>query len=786
MLALRAMQSPWQRGVGRALAFFALVAAVAVAAPAHADETGWPRQFDTPSGTFVVYQLQPEDLSGDVLTGRAAFSLLKPGAANPTFGVFWFTEHVEIDRDSSMAMARSLDVTKVRLPDITPDEASRYEQLIEAQAASWDLSGSLEELQAGLTAAERERASAAGLGNAPPRILFASERAILIVYDGAPILEPIEGSKLQRVSNTPYALVLDPSTHNFYLNGANLWYWAKDPMGPWSALTDVPAAVRAIVPPDTAVADQVQGAPPRVYTATEPTELIATDGPPRYAPLVADELLYVSNTESDVLREVSSQAMYVLLAGRWYRALSQDGPWSFVRADQLPASFKRIPPESPKGNLLASVAGTDQAEDAVADAEIPQTSAIRRSSSGFMVIYDGPPQFEPIPGTSMQYAVNTDAEVILADGRYYACDQGVWYVADHPEGPWSVSDTRPLGVDDIQPDSPLYNVRYVYVFDATREWVYMGYLPGYVGCYPYYGTVVYGAGYSYRPWRGRHHYYPRPTTWGFHPRYNPWLSRWGFGLSYGSGFLRVGMRWHSGPAGQHHGPPMWFGPGGYRRPWLDSDMTLLRTRRQDRTRVRPGDRAPSNLYNRPENVARVDREAMKIPQRLVTRVAPKQASVPNNVFAGKDGKVYQRDGMGNWKVNSGHTWTPTKVPAVPPTTTWQPPRGGTSGGSAPGNWKPGGVTPGGGTGRVAPPAQRTWPKPAPSERPVGRQTQAPNMPPPQRPEPPRISPTPGNLEREFHARERAGQTPPVAMPPTPRPGNPTHPPKQRIPPGEKH
>lgn len=786
MLALCGMQSSSRRGVGRALAPFALAAAVALAAPAHADEAGWPRQFDNASGSFVVYQLQPEDLSGDVLTGRAAFSLQKPGVANPTFGVFWFTEHVEIDRDSSMVMARSLDVTKVRLPDITPDEASRYEQLIEAQAASWDLSGSLEELQAGLTAAERERASVADLGNAPPRIVFASERAVLIVYDGAPVLEPIEGSNLQRVSNTPYAVVLDPSSHNYYLNGANLWYWAKDPMGPWSALTNVPAAVRAIVPPDTMAADQVEGAPPRVYTATEPTELIATDGPPRYAPLVADELLYVTNTESDVLREVSSQSIYVLLAGRWYRAPSPDGPWSYVRADQLPASFKRITPESPKGNLLASVAGTDQAEDAVADAEIPQTSAIRRNSSGFVVIYDGAPQFEPIPGTSMQYAVNTDAEVIHADGRYYACDQGVWYVADHPEGPWSVSETRPLGVDDIQPDCPLYNVRYVYVFDATRDWVYMGYLPGYVGCYPYYGTVVYGTGHRYRPWRGRHHYYPRPTTWGFHPRYNPWLSRWGFGFSYCSGFFRVGMRWQSWPAGQHHGPPMWFGPGGYRRPWVDSDMTLLRTRRHDRTRVRPGDRAPSNLYNRPENVGRVDREALRIPLRLVTRVAPKPAPVPNNIFAGKDGKVYQRDVMGNWKVNSGHNWTPTKAPAVPPTAAWPPARGGTPGGGSPGNWRPGGAPPGGGNGGAAQPVKHSWPQPAPTERPVGHPTQPPSVPPAPRPESPRISPTPGNLEREFHARERAGQVPPIATPPTARPGGPPHPPKEKAPPGHKN
>jgi hypothetical protein len=741
MLSLPRIQSFIRPGIASPLAALALTAALAFAAPARADDPSWPRQLDSSSGSFVIYQPQPEDLNGDVLTGRAAFSLQKSGDANPIFGVLWFTEHIEIDRDSSMVTARSLDVTKVRLPGITAAEASRYEKIVEAEAAQWDLSGSLEELQAGLAATERERASVADLSNTPPRIIFAYERAILVAYDGPPTLEPIEGSSLQRAANTPYAVVFDPSSRNYYLNGTNLWYTAKDPLGPWTDIPSAPSAVRAIVPPDTSSDAQVQGSPPLVLTATEPTELISTDGPPRYAPLVGDELLYVTNTESDVVREVSSQALYVLLAGRWYKAPSPDGPWSFVRGDQLPASFKQVPPDSPKGNILASVAGTDQAEDAIADAEIPQTSAIRRGESDFEVSYDGSPQFEPIEGTSLQYAVNTDAEVIFADGRYYACDQGVWYISDSPEGPWSVSETRPLGVDDIPPSCPVYNVRYVYIFDATPDVIYMGYLPGYVGCYPYYGTVVYGTGHRYAPWRGRRHYYPRPTTWGFHPRYNPWLSRWSFGFSYSTGFLRVGTRWRSWQQPtQHHGPPLWFGPGGYRRPLLAGDLTLLRTRRPSRPRPGLGDRTPANLYNRPENIVRVDRAALRMPVRQVARLTAKPTQLPNNVFAGKDGKVYQRDDRGNWKVNKGRTWKPARVPVTPLST---PPAAGSG-------------TASGGIRGAARPVERPLPRPTPAERPTERQVQ-PRPVPSTRPVPPTLSPTPGNLEREYRARERASQ-----------------------------
>jgi hypothetical protein len=693
---------------------------------AHADAPGWPRQFESSSGSFVVYQPEPERLDGDRLTGRAAFAL-ESGGGNPAFGVLWFTARIEIDRDSSTVTMRNLDVTKVRLPGITAEQESRYEEIIETEAASWDLSGSLGELQAGLASAEQERASVADLQNTPPKIVFTNERTLLLLYDGPPFLEPLEGTRLDRVANTPYAVVYDRDHRAYYLNGANLWYSAPDPLGPWSEVEAPPTAVRNVVPPDTVTTDRVRGPAPRVYVATEPTELIASDGPPRYAPLVGDDLLYVTNTESDVIREVSTQDLYVLIAGRWFRSRSTDGPWTYLRADQLPGYFRRIPPDSPMAHVLASVPGTDQADDAVADAEIPQTSPIRRGIVDFQVGYDGPPQFEPIRGTDLEYAVNADAEVILAEGRYYACDQGVWYVSDDPEGPWSVSDVRPVGVDEIPPSYPVYDVRYVYIYGATPDFVYMGYLPGYLGCYPYMGTVVYGTGYHYHAWR-RHHYYAWPCTWGFHARYDPRSTRWGFGTTYGVAFLRVGSRWGRPSQVVYRAAiPRWFGAGGYRRPYL---AMALRSRN---VAVAPGsDRLPLNLYRRPRNVGRSGPPG-GMPPLHAARPVPRELRRPNDVFAGQDGKVYQRDPGGHWRVNEGRIWKPARVPDLP---------------------RPSVV--GAGDPVSTPyrmPVYRPHPQPAPASTADPRAALRARAPAP----PPRIRPTPGNLEREFRGRERAKQ-----------------------------
>ena len=126
----------------------------------------------------------------------------------------------------------------------------------------------------------------------------------------------------------------------------------------------------------------------------------------------------------------------LLLSGRWFRSKSEAGPWTFVRADELPPSFQDIPPASDIGGLRTSVAGTEEADDAIRDAAIPQTSAIKRSEASLTVEYDGAPKFESIEGTAVSYAVNTGAQVLLIGGRYYAADNGVWFTSAAATGPW--------------------------------------------------------------------------------------------------------------------------------------------------------------------------------------------------------------------------------------------------------------------------------------------------------------------------------------------------------------
>jgi hypothetical protein len=152
--------------------------------------------------------------------------------------------------------------------------------------------------------------------------------------------------------------------------------------------------------------------------------------------------------------------------------------------------------------------------------------------------------------------------VIRWRGRYYCVDDGIWFESRSAVGPWSVCLVRPYVVSLIPPRYPVYYMKYVYIYDVTPDFVYMGYTPGYLNAYVYGPTVVYGTGYYYRPWYGRY-YYPRPYTWGFGVRYNPWYG-WGFGFGFGYDWFNISIGFGNPYGWGYWGCGGWWGPRVYR------------------------------------------------------------------------------------------------------------------------------------------------------------------------------------------------------------------------------
>ena len=199
--------------------------------------------------------------------------------------------------------------------------------------------------------------------NDPPGLVFAEQPAILILIDGDPVYRPVEGTNLQRVINTKPFIVRD-SAGIHYLKIFDGWMEAYSLTGLWSvagvppprapqalqqtvAATTVDLLDRAVpgMPGEAPTLDV--SAAPAIYISTNPAELIVTDGAPRFVPVKGLSLEYLENTTANVFKEPTDDELYVLSAGRWFRAWRTDGPWQVVPRSELPADIAAIPDSSP-------------------------------------------------------------------------------------------------------------------------------------------------------------------------------------------------------------------------------------------------------------------------------------------------------------------------------------------------------------------------------------------------------------------------------------------------------
>jgi len=461
------------------------------------------------------------------------------------------------------------------------------------------------------------------------------------------------------------------------------WYEAASLDGPWVPIDNPPALLEKIK--DAALAlkmvDLMQqsptgappATPPTVIVSAVPTELIQTDGLAKVLPIEGTQLLQVQNSDDAIFIDINTDLYYVLLSGRWFRAKSLNGPWEFVPARTLPEDFAKIPPDHPRGNALVSVPGTPEAKEALIANSIPQTATVSRSAAKLAVIYDGAPQFAPIEGTPLQYAVNASLPVIEVDEHSYYCVQnGVWFTAPDPMGPWSAATSVPPVIYTIPVSSPLHYVTYVYVYDSTPDEVYDGYTPGYLGTVASTdGVVVYGTGYEYPPYCGNT-WIGYPCTYGFQAGFccNPDM---GFGFGFGLGFVPGCC------------PRPWWGPFGWgRNRGIDYNHISLNHvnifRHWDRGVVSihhhfegnqwegqrgwSNARQPFNPYSaRQRTGAGGGWDANARPRSFPSITLPPRTGAErgvranaNSVFAGPSGEVYRHTPSTGWQQNTRTGW----------------------------------------------------------------------------------------------------------------------------------
>jgi hypothetical protein len=648
----------------------------------------WPIAFEADGYQVKVYAPQPESIDGDRFQARAAVSIQRSLDKVPAFGAIWGEGQLAVDRTTRLGTLTSFELSELRFPETAGRDKEALKTMLSREIPRHAPPIAIDWL---LAALESEQEMGTTYLNDAPEIIYTERPSVLVFIDGEPeyvVLErhtdhlgdPVYAGisrDIERVLNTPY-LLLRYRKDQYYLYGSGHWFRAASISGPYAQERSVPVPLQELAREVDKTAEIARGAVvPEIVVRTTPAVLLDMDGPPAMQPIQGTGLLYATNTDKDLFLEIATQDHYLVASGRWYTTRDpRRGPWRHVPGTQLPVDFARIPEGSAKDGVLAHVPGTNAAREAVRDAHIPQTATVDRRSTTLEVKYDGEPVFERIDGTNVHLAVNASTTVLRIGGHYHACDNAVWYDSASPFGPWAVSTEVPSAVNAIPPGSPAYHVRYVYIYDWTPDVVFVGYTPGYMGCYVQGGVVILGTGYYYPRWPG--FWYPRPFTWGFPMYYDPWIG-WTFG--YGWGWYWYYPAWMYGgwygPMGPAYGWGAWgwWGPWSYSPPWRPEPRPVYYGHRPSLSTMRPpATAAQADLYSnvqrpgvRPTTVDRPSPQMEGPGTRPVVRPSAERDHIPD-----RDGNIFRRDNKDRIERYDDGRWQ--RIPREKPRTDPVPPR----------------------------------------------------------------------------------------------------------------
>ncbi len=524
---------------------------VKAANPALGAHWQYPREREIAGRKVIVHAPQIRSWEQyQRFTAQVAVEFLEPDVS-ARFAVLDVSGNTVLDREARLVKVPKPKVDRVTFSggEGTAEHENRIRSAVEGEPIELPLDVFLYYLADGVL----EAPPPAGFNAEPPPIYVVESPAFLLFINGEPVLTGVGDTGLELVGNANFPLFHDKKAGTYYLLTGDQRYSTAQLAGPWSAITDLPAAFRRIPARGefAALAAVVAtaakaGAAPGIITTFKPAEIVVLDGEPQGREIAGTGgLESIVNTESPLFRLDGSY--YLLASGRWFS--TQDlarGPWEFTMP--LPEAFALIPDDDDAAEVRASVPGTLEARRAVLEAGVPETKTVKAGAAPDVTVAyaGGEPKFETIPDTQVARAVNTGNDIIQYGDKYYLVYEGMWYVAEKPTGPWAATADVPAEVYEIPPSSPAYPVTQVIVQTTDTGDVQSSYSAGYAsGMFVAFGVAYYGTGWYYPPYYYGGYYYPYYPTYGHGSWYNPntggygsrsvWYGPYG-GYSYNQGY----------------------------------------------------------------------------------------------------------------------------------------------------------------------------------------------------------------------------------------------------------
>jgi len=667
------------------LALIGFCGTALAAAPAPDDDPGWPRVFKNGKQQLTVHQPQVDYWNGYTnLHFRCAIAVKTNSTAREKFGVAEVDAVTQLD-DGTRVVTVIPQKRELRFQGATDAEAAALKSTVDQVHPPRPIQVSLDRILACLDPTENPLQRTVPINMNPPKILFSSKPAILVIFLGPPRFKPVVkgGTNLMFAINTNWDLFYDETTKFFYLLNGDSWLCAPA-NGAWTATHQLPASFNSM-PADDNWAEVRKNVPakpskiaPTVFVSNEPAELILTQGDPSYRSIRGTQLQQLGNTDSLVFVNSADSQFYLLAAGRWFRANRLDGPWTPASRD-LPEEFAKIPDNDPVASVKASVPHTREARDAVLLASVPSTTTVIRTNVLVKPAFSGEPRFLQVPGTTIQAAANSPQSVFMADGKYYWCERGAWLSSSNADGPWTFCADVPPSIYSIPSSNSAHNVTYVTVQSSTATNITYAQTSGYSGEYVSdTGVLMFGSGLPtgeelYEDYAYDYYYYPPPVYyysygWGAY-YYYAWGGYYAAAYGWTGPYGGVGRAAAYNPAtGTYSRGAYAYGPyasGSVRQAYNPYTRGYVQSARVDtaygsagRFYAQQGGRYAWGGYRTTGSGTGVAAWNTSRGQGAVAKTRT------GNVYAASDGTVYRRDASGNWSRNDGSGWQPTARPGA--------------------------------------------------------------------------------------------------------------------------
>ena len=304
-----------------------LIGAVSRTAPRSASSAdqpvdgGWPRAYATPSGgNILVYQ--PQVVSWDEqkrIVGFSAVSYQSQGAQKPELGTIKIEAATTVATDERLVSFAPLTITQANFPSLSKEQTSEVVREIEKVFPDEERVIALDRVLANIDKSQIVPKNVEGVKADPPPIFFSEKPAVLLGFDGDPVWSPIESNDLKFAVNTNWDVFQHAPTVTYYVRNEETWLKASALEGPWQPAGKLPESFQKLPNDDNwkEVKASLPGKKlstkkmPTVFVSYAPAELILLEGEPKYEPVTGTNLLWVSNTESDLFRMGKDGPVYV-------------------------------------------------------------------------------------------------------------------------------------------------------------------------------------------------------------------------------------------------------------------------------------------------------------------------------------------------------------------------------------------------------------------------------------------------------------------------------------------